>query len=152
MSCMFRNSLRFFGLILLALVVGCGAGGSALYPVKGRVLLQGKPIKVKQNETAFVEFHPDVAAGNQAKTISNGVVDANGNYEMKTGESSGVPAGSWLITVTYQVAADANAKDADLYVEPRSLIDIKYDSAETTPLKREVKSGGAGDFDLTVTK
>jgi len=85
-------------LVLLALV-GCSQPKNpriAVYPVRGKVMVDGKPAT-----EAFVAFHPD--EGNPAPAWIVGQVDDNGNFALSTYVSGdGAPEGDYTITLTWK--------------------------------------------------
>lgn len=104
------------------LLAGCG-GGSALQPVSGKVLSDGKPAT-----GATVMFYPDGPADVNARPAT-GVVGADGTYTLSTGADGGVAPGKYLVTVVWpdpkvkltdaQRMAGANPNDApDVFKVP----------------------------------
>jgi hypothetical protein len=93
---MIRQLLALGLIISFVAVVGCGGG---MVPIKGEVLLDGKPIA-----GATVTFFPQ--AGGQSGT---GVTDSSGVFSIYTGNKAGVPAGSYKVTVTKTGGAVAPA-------------------------------------------
>lgn len=77
--------LGIFSLVGL-LIVGCGRPSSDIVPVRGRVLVDGKPGAMVQ-----VTCH---ALGDQGKMIPPTITDENGFFRLSTFEKGdGVPAG-----------------------------------------------------------
>jgi hypothetical protein len=66
-------------LLCALLVIGCGDshGGGKLYPVTGKITLNGQPLTVT---TTMVLFKPDASRGNGSRFEPAGTVDADGNY------------------------------------------------------------------------
>ena len=88
------------GLVLLAaLLPGCRKKGWLdTYPVKGAVLVDGKPAK-----DVFVSFHPKEAVGDRPY-LPSGRTDENGEFVLSTFvEGDGAPAGEYDVTVTWPV-------------------------------------------------
>ena len=75
------------GAVAIASATGCGNG---LKPVAGTVVVDGKPAM----EGARVVFHPQ---GNTK--IANGVVGADGSFEMMTYQKKGVMPGDYKVTL-----------------------------------------------------
>ncbi len=151
----FRSLTRVLVLGFLLFLLGCSGGGGSdtLHPVKGRVLLDKKPITVKEGQTALVEYHPDKDGGSSVPVTPRATVNADGSYELTTDGKPGAPAGKYLVTVVYQAGPKAGAKDADLYAVPKSLINPNFNNVGGTFLKREVKANApSGEYDLPVTK
>lgn len=144
--------VRLALLLCVPILAGCGGGsGPTLHPVKGKVLLGGKAIAVKEGENALVQYHPDQAAGNKETVIAVGPVAADGSYELSTNGKPGAPAGKWVVTVVYQTGPGPDAKDAAAYAVPKNLINETFNAVISSPLKKEVTPAG-GNYDLTVTK
>ena len=88
------------GLVLLAaLLPGCRKKGWLdTYPVKGAVLVDGKPAK-----DVFVSFHPREAVGDRPY-LPSGRTNENGEFVLSTFvEGDGAPAGEYDVTVTWPV-------------------------------------------------
>ena len=111
MHCFFKFSLLSCSLV----VFGCAKGADLpeLYPVKGRVLKNGKPVQGGQ-----VQFAPQ---DTQAALLVNGAVNEDGTFTLTThkGRSSaaGAPTGKYQVTYSPPPAAvsttdPAKAKNA----------------------------------------
>ena len=123
---------------------GCGGGGHV--PVSGKVLLDGKAIKVAKGETAAVNFYPDKQG---AGSFGIGPVDENGEYEISSDKKPGIKAGTYKVTVTYSKPSDPK----NPYSAPKRLVNQKYGDVNTTQLEVEVKADTPpGHYDLRVTK
>lgn len=91
-----------FTLALLAagplMLAGCGDGKIARYPVKGKVVVDGKPA-----QAAIVIFCPEKtgdAEFERQRPFSQ--TDAEGNYQLRTFEAGdGAPAGNYKIMVRW---------------------------------------------------
>jgi hypothetical protein len=123
--------------LLVAIVVGifAGCGSDGLVPVKGRVLLDGKPI-----EGAAVLFEPEVGG-----VPATGVTDANGDFKLSTsGHGEGATAGLNKVSVAKQVPVEPNRKVEEGEIVPmRSETPDFYASPQTSGLTVEVKRGMA---------
>jgi hypothetical protein len=108
--------------ILITLAAGCEVQYAT---VKGRVTLDGKPLK-----GAAVGFYPPQGRG------SHGETDADGRYELRyTHAKAGVPPGKCVVRIT---TADANTPER---------LPARYH--EQTELSEEVKpTGNVFNFDL----
>jgi hypothetical protein len=137
------------------LLVGCGESSSrpATYPVRGKVLYQGKP--VSEASLAFL------APG--APSPAYGVTDSNGEFTLTTFKpGDGAVLGVHLVTVTQYGESDAtpiaaeagSAQDAAAAIEDAmkqtgqqllaarkkgSSLPPKYATRQTSDLKVEVK-------------
>jgi len=83
----------------LVLVAGCAKSGEKLYPVKGKISVDGKPA-----DGAILLFHPQ--GGGQ---VSTATADANGNYACVHNTAPGIPTGKYTITVSWPDPAKRNA-------------------------------------------
>lgn len=124
--------IHFLLLCCLGLLLGCG-DGQGLVPVKGQVLLDGKPV-----EGAAVMFEPE-SGGIPAM----GVTDASGEFSLTTtGRGAGATPGPNGVSVSKQVLARPNRK-----VEEGEIVAMKsetpeiYASPKTSGLSIEVKRG-----------
>lgn len=110
--------------------LGCGPSGPALHPVAGRVTFKdGRPVA-----GAVVEFAADGGTGARGRT------DADGRFELSTGDRKGAAAGPYRVAVVQMAVADGaaahvGAHHAALVVHP------KYAKFDTSGLTREVKAG-----------
>lgn len=83
------------GTMLLALVclLNTSCSSEKYYPVKGKVLLNDKPLA-----NATVAFHPKGSA-NLKTTTSTGVTKEDGTFTLMTGDKEGAPAGEYVVTI-----------------------------------------------------
>lgn len=125
----------------------CGPGELKLYPVSGRVTLDGKPLT-----KGAVAFHGDADKGNTTQHIAIGEIDSDGQYELETIGRLGAAPGAYKVLVICQDTMLGGAAMASKAI-PKSLIDEKYSSLDRTPLRIEVVAQPApGGYDLQVTK
>jgi hypothetical protein len=80
---------RWFAILVVALVGGCGPSGLELFPVEGQVKLDGRPLA-----EAGVMFLP-VDKGPSAM----GTTDSEGRFELMTVNAVGAPRGSYKVTI-----------------------------------------------------
>src|SRR5262245_44643412 len=87
--------------IMVALFVGCGSGGNVkVYPVKGLVTYQGKPM-VGGGSISFVP------QSNQKGMAAGGTVKPDGTYVMGTyGEADGSMAGDFRVVITQSTVTE----------------------------------------------
>jgi hypothetical protein len=143
-----RTFVSFFPAMcaLGALSLGCGGDDEVgkLYPVSGRILVDGKPLTgVGQGS---VSFHGDGAKGNQTMHIPTGAIDPEGKFELVTVGRKGAPPGWYKVLVS----ASAN-KPEEGPVMPRRLLDDKYYDVQKTDLSIEVVAKPSpGAYDLNV--
>jgi hypothetical protein len=136
------------GLLLALTVIGCGDDGiGKTYPVSGKVLLNGKPIKVR---SGYVVLKPDARKGNTTPFSPAGNIDADGNYVVYTKTRRGAPPGWYRVVVTAVAEAPRPSKNqSHSRPIPRSLVSSRYGDEKSTPLEIEVvDSPAAGAFDL----
>ena len=141
-----RTDLAVFLSCIVACLFGCGGDKLDLVPVKGIVLLDGKPItKIGQGG---VSFFADASKGNQTQHIPTGAIDAEGNYELVTGGQNGAPLGTYKVLVNvFQNTPDEGP------VTPRFLLHPKYYDLTKTDLTIEVvPKSSTGQYDLKVIK
>ncbi|VTU00312.1 Uncharacterized protein OS=Singulisphaera acidiphila (strain ATCC BAA-1392 / DSM 18658 / VKM B-2454 / MOB10) GN=Sinac_3752 PE=4 SV=1 [Gemmataceae bacterium] len=93
---------------LAVALVGCGGSGRAgIYPVKGRVVVEGLP-----GQGAIVTLHP--TDGSTSKARSMAVADADGAFQVSTfGKYDGAPAGEYAVTLVWPEYNDAGEAGAD---------------------------------------
>jgi hypothetical protein len=134
-------------ILLFAVLAFSGCGGPPLYPVSGKVLVDGEPLA-----KGFVVFHPDDDRPMAGADLPRGELNQEGVYELHSGEKVGAPPGKYRIVI---VAQDLNTRAPDarsaVHPEPKPLIDRLYFDAEKTPLRADVKKDAApGDYDQKV--
>ena len=127
---------------LLSAIVGCGESGPMLYPVVGKVMLDGKPAK-----EGGVVFHDE---SNRMRQFVGGI-SPDGTYKIMHNREQGAPPGKYRVTVfVTDTPMDASGNPTSL---PRTLSNQKFMDASNTPLTVEVTdSAPAGSYDLTVTR
>lgn len=128
---------RLFPVFVLAIL--CGCGDSRTSPVKGVVLLDGRPLA-----NASVQFVPD-GSGRDA----TGTTNDQGEFVMSTFDPrDGVAPGTYKIVISppvgevdttrYESAGDAMTAAAKPRPTPKSTFPQRYTSASQTPLRQEV--------------
>ena len=148
-----RDRLRGRPFLLLcgAAIVGlcgCRRDGVALFPVEGKVLLDGQPIRVdgQKGRTGYVVFYPDASRGNSSREEPRGEIDAEGNYRVLTGLKPGAAAGWYKVTVGVTEQPNPNDAYTFTWLVPRDYVD-----KDTSKLALEVverPSPGAYDLKL----
>jgi hypothetical protein len=131
-------------LTLLAGCAGCDSSGlGRLAPVKGHVLLDGKPLP-----TGSLVFKPDAAKGNSSQFEPSATITADGSYSLFTKEKTGAPLGWYKVGV---IAQEENL--ADPYAARKSLVASRYNNAETSGLAIEVVAAPAsGAYDIKLAQ
>jgi hypothetical protein len=140
---------RLAGLSLV-LVVGCEAKKTAsMYPVSGKVTVDGKPLT-----SGMVTLIPDIGtAPHKGKSridtpgLSAGKIESDGHYEIFTNGESGAPRGKYRITVVPDTMPVPEGQD------PPKDFNNKFSDGAKTELKFEVVEHPAKDaYDLKLTK
>jgi hypothetical protein len=132
--------LSFLFLAILCLTLSACGGGDSIgrtFPVKGKVLVDGKPLK-----QGSIVFWPKDGKGIEA----DGLIAEDGTYQLSTKGKPGALPGSYTVTVMAQTNVDSTAPDTAKLLVPK-----KYTLKQETPLTREVvenASAGAYDLDL----
>ena len=147
---MLRTLCLLLSFGLPALLAGCGDSAPKLYPLSGKVTLDGVPLSPKPGETAFVEFSADAKAGNTSPHLPRGTIGADGVYTVTTTNLPGIHAGAWLARVVYQREPDAGGKNP--YAPPVGLIASKSTDFNTSGLRVTVGPDNAQSPDFAVTK
>jgi hypothetical protein len=112
--------------------------------VSGKVLLNDQPFT-----KGSVRFHADASKGNTTQAIPMGEIDANGNYQLRTGNSRGAPPGWYRVTVFHEASAEIK-KGVSV---PKTPFPEKYLRDDQTPLRVEVKPNAGQDaYTLHLTK
>lgn len=107
----------------------------------GKVTLQGgQPLA-----GALVEFETTVADGK--RVTARGETQADGSYQLETPElGSGAVAGEHKVIVSPPAYAPGNVEGPP----PQSVLDRKFQSYDTTPLKFTVRPEGPFEFPIEV--
>lgn len=101
---MFENLSRSLSIYLLFVtlifVSGCETDrtpGVVVYPVSGKVLVDGKPAT-----GAMVTFHPAASVENPRVQRSYATVEEDGTFHLSTYQpADGVPAGEYAVTISW---------------------------------------------------
>ena len=135
-----RQSLGSIALTSV-LLVGCGGGGLATYPVEGQVTFpDGKPL-----HGGIVQFQP---VGEQSGKInSRGRIQEDGSFRMSTFESEdGSIEGEHRVLVV----PPSPPGPADPWKLPKPVIHERFRSYETSGLTYTVTPDGPNEFKFTV--
>ncbi len=143
------NRTRVLALLGLVLAAGCGPKEVPRGPVRGRVTLNNQPVP-----GATIVFESKALGVAQTATL-----DADGRYEFASYGASGLPAGSYKVSVSAgrfmqpgEEIPFVAPKAKGAAPEPKKTVAIpdKYAKAETSGLTADVKAGDnpVFDFDL----
>src|SRR5262249_4864878 len=115
--------------VVFAMIVAAGCGGGPRYPVEGRGLVKGTPLKGKGGH---VGFKPDAAKGNTSSQPAMGVIERDGSFNIATNGQPGVRAGWYKVMV---VATEPGGNPND---DIRRVTHARYETEASTPLAIEV--------------
>ena len=120
--------------LLCGLAVGCtGSKQAPVYPVRGQVLLNGKPLP-----QAIVTFHHN-SAGADAPAPS-AQTDAEGRFALTSYEAGdGAPEGDYAVSlVCFRTRELRKGSDED---SARNIVPVRYANAATSRLTAKVAAG-----------
>src|SRR5262249_10576010 len=109
---------------VLVFQAGCGGPSLTLYPVEGKVTVDGKPLS-----SGRVAFHPDAKKGNSLKKILGGEIGSDSPYRIYTDGQPGAPAGWYKVTVVSSTVPDSSKPD-----KGKSFVARQYADPSMTPL------------------
>lgn len=143
--------------LLIAGICGCGAGADNVdvYPVKGTVRFEGKPMV----GGGSISFIPDIGQKGKA---AGGTIREDGTYELSTYEpGDGSMSGGFRVVITQTVwnepeyAGDTDegggaGPEPELLVPEEDQIPVLYSNPQQSPLTATVvpAPGNEIDFDL----
>jgi hypothetical protein len=130
--------MRLFGAlsVIVLMLSGCGGVGK-LYPVSGKVTVDGKPLPDAQ-----LSFMPDAEKGNKATATAVGKVK-DGSYSLTTQGKEGAPAGWYKVAVYTQYPGGP---------EKAVVLPRRYTDPGKSPLSVEVvPSPQPGAYDLKLS-
>ncbi len=144
-SC-FCKFIPWIGVITAASLIGCSSKeGGDLIPVSGRIVLPDGPIA-----GIGVSFWPDASKGNTTQHVPTGSTDAEGKYELRSGNQKGAPPGWYKVVLTPPSPEPVGGSMPKPTPPPFA---NKYLDIASTDLQVEVKSGAAPEtYDLKVEK
>ncbi|MCI0377750.1 MAG: hypothetical protein L0215_09100 [Gemmataceae bacterium] len=123
--------LGLFPLALLALGwIGCARGPTPMTPVSGKVTYKGAPVP-----GGAIVFTPDTTRGETGR-IAHGKINSDGSFQLYTGETLGVGAGWYRVTVTSFATA--------------SLLPDKYRDPDLSRLACEIKPNRSNSIDFNL--
>jgi hypothetical protein len=126
------------------LLAGCGRKpGEVMYPVKGRITLDGKPLP-----RGSVSLRPASGLPGHQPT---GVIEPAGEYTIYTNGRQGAPPGGYKVVV-FATEATTSPDGTARPGLPKSLIPIRYNQPDQSSLRLDVVAqpvSGAYDLDLS---
>ena len=130
--------LRFCYLAGCLVALGCGKddGHVKLYPVSGKVTVNGQPAA-----GARVVLYPKAAEveGKKMPTPA-AVVDANGQFQMESYvPGDGAPEGEYKVSITWLAPPPPNAQGI---FDEKDRLSGRYSNPEKSGLTAHVESGG----------
>lgn len=153
---------RIAALVCCVLAVGCGESGPAgqpVYPVTGKITMNGAPLT-----DAAVSFAPK-----SGQPTAVGMTDQNGEFTLTTYQANdGAAAGDYAVVVTKVISASTpEVQQEEHSMEPNApsggehsltesgtktvlMVPPKYSNANETPLKASVKAGETNHFEFKV--
>lgn len=141
--------LKWLGLGVLAVLVGCGESGPPVAPVEGVVTYGGKPVAY-----ANVMFFPQSVPGGMTGFAQT---DAAGKFSsvLTGGTRAGAVIGAHFVTVTegwppdQEIPVDASGMQKS---PPRGPWGQKYRDSTNPALKVEVKADTVNHFDFDLSQ
>ena len=129
----------FFACLFALILTGCNSTG--IYPVSGKVTFADGPLPAA--EVAIIRFEPVQGSTKEGQfKVASGRLAPDGSYKLTTLQpDDGAFVGDYKVTFTIRKE----------YMGQGTLIDTKFNSADTTPHSAKVKAG-ANKFDFEVTR
>lgn len=153
--------LRVLSWWIVCSAIGCGGNASDVVAVRGRVMVDGQPLRAKVGVVSFV---PDKDRGNSTTLEPTGYVDEDGYYTLYYAQGKkGAPLGWYKVQV---VATDQTTHPSGQPMAtpkpkrlggneppPKTLFHSKFTRFATSGLAIEVvRNPAPGAYDLPLTK
>jgi hypothetical protein len=145
-------------LFLVGLLAGCGETGPEVYPVQGRVTVDGQPIHA---DVGTINLVPDKDKGNTTTFLPTGYLDKEGSYTVYYAlGKKGAPPGWYKVQIVASRLGEgppiSTPRPTGLGQAPPSptpLFDTKFTRAEISGLAFEVvRNPASGAYDLKLTR
>jgi hypothetical protein len=122
-------------LMLTALCPACSSGRKPVHPVRGQVLVKGRPAARAQ-----ITFHP-VNDPSPEAVHPVGAVDENGHFTLTSyKQGDGAPPGEYRVTVQWFLATRTRGASGDDFVTVNYL-PARYGRAENSGLRATINKG-----------
>ena len=140
---------RSLASLILLLLVSSGCGSRLqLFPVAGKVLVDGEPLEVGD-----IVLYPDDGAPLPSDQIPQGKLSPGGGYEIYTSGEPGAKAGAYRVVIISQTEKKPVRVVSPNHLGVYPLISEQYFSPSQTPLRIEVgPDAQPGAYDLAVVK
>ncbi len=135
-----RPLLSVAVLALLVGLAGCAPPAERLVPASGKVTVKNQLLPAG----IMVVFHPNTQKGNTTPLEPRGQLDAQGVYQLQSGDREGAPPG-WYRVAVFAIKPTKEMRPPEWLAKPR------YAGPKTSGLEVEVVENpapGAYDFDL----
>lgn len=138
--------------VLLLASTGCGS--PKLYPVKGKIALEGKPMK----GGGAITFMP---VSDQAAKAASGTIDEEGNYELMTEKpGDGSMPGEFRVVINQTVEQEGEGGSdeskrvvkASMVVAEADRIPQIYGDAYESPLRATVEAKDLNEFNFDLKR
>jgi len=135
------------GLCAIGLVLGCGETPIKLVPVRGKVLVEGHPVK-----SGTVSFRPDAERGNQSMEHPAGMLQDDGSFELATANRKGASLGWYRVLIigdNFQVVSPPPSPVWPDYPEgflPKPQVNDRYLYFNQTDILVQVKEDPESEY------
>lgn len=145
----FRSTLSVTGLVVTALIAGCGDSKFQYAPVSGQVLLDGNPVP-----NARITFMPSASGQHgEAGPYSNGETDEEGRFQLESVDddpTSGAVVGSHRVIVsTKRSHLDPSNPDIEI-IDKQEVIPFPFNDYRKTPLVFDLTPEGSETADFAI--
>lgn len=135
-------------LALLILTTGCtGDNYPSMYPVSGVITMDGKPLA-----NAQLGFVPVTDDGEGFSGVGAAESDEQGRFEVYFAEYTGLPEGSYRVTVELPYFDDADDEGGEGSEQVTMMIPSQYETEDTTPLQIQVQAIENNEISLEIKK
>jgi hypothetical protein len=148
-----RLARRWPGPLIVLMLAGCGPFGEAsVYPVKGKVTFEGKPL-VGGGSIAFVPLTPPTGRP------AGGVIAEDGTYQLTTRrQGDGATAGEFRVVITQQTVKEPEAAaDGQDPIKPSSIpmadrIPAAFSDHAQSPVKATVEPKSPNEINIDLKR